>query len=124
MLAVALAVAACQAGYSIYYTALDDLIRHLKIAETAGRYPKKLQTYLRPASWSSTKSATPADPHQGQHGLPTHQPPLGASTIITSNKSFAEWGHVLGEDVLATAILAWLLHHCHVMICPAVLGPR
>lgn len=49
MLAVALAVAACQAGFSIYYTTLDELIRNLKIAETAGRYPKKLQTYLRPA---------------------------------------------------------------------------
>jgi DNA replication protein DnaC len=42
MLAVALAVAACQAGFSIYYTTLDDLIRQLKIAEAAGRYPKKL----------------------------------------------------------------------------------
>jgi DNA replication protein DnaC len=27
------------------------------------------------------------------------------SMIITSNKSFAEWGSVLGDDVLATAIL-------------------
>lgn len=34
------------------------------------------------------------------------------SMIITSNKSFAEWGGVLGDDVLATAILDRLLHHC------------
>ena len=32
--------------------------------------------------------------------------------IITSNKSFAEWGGVLGDEVLATAILDRLLHHC------------
>ena len=43
-----------------------------------------------------------------------------ASTIITSNKSFAEWGQVLGDDVLATAILDRLLHHCHVI---AINGP-
>lgn len=42
------------------------------------------------------------------------------STIITSNKSFAEWGQVLGDDVLATAILDRLLHHCHVI---AINGP-
>jgi len=35
--------------------------------------------------------------------------------IITSNKSFAEWGQVLGDDVLATAILDRLLHHCDVI---------
>ena len=30
MLAVALAVSACQAGYSIYFTSLDDMVRTLK----------------------------------------------------------------------------------------------
>jgi hypothetical protein len=46
---LAVAVAACQAGLSIYYTTFDDLVRQLSIAEAAGRYPKKLQTHLRPA---------------------------------------------------------------------------
>jgi DNA replication protein DnaC len=35
--------------------------------------------------------------------------------IITTNKSFTEWGQVLGDDVLATAILDRLLHHCDVI---------
>ena len=35
--------------------------------------------------------------------------------IVTSNKSFAEWGGVLGDDVLATAIPDRLLHHCDVL---------
>jgi DNA replication protein DnaC len=107
MLAVALAVAACQAGFSIYYTTLDDLIRQLKLAETAGRYPKKLQTYLRPAvlvvdevgylplSRSEANMVFQLISRRYERG----------STIITSNKSFAEWGQVLGDDVLATAIL-------------------
>ena len=42
------------------------------------------------------------------------------STIITSNKHFTEWGTVLGDDVLATAILDRLLHHCDVL---AINGP-
>jgi len=35
-----------------------------------------------------------------------------ASTIITSNKSFVDWGEILNDQVLATAILDRLLHHC------------
>ena len=49
MLAVALAIAACQAGFSIYYTTLDDLVRRLRTAEAAGRFNRQLAAYLRPA---------------------------------------------------------------------------
>ena len=34
-----------------------------------------------------------------------------ASLILTSNKGFADWGEVLGDSVMATAILDRLLHH-------------
>ena len=49
MLAVGLAIAACQAGSSVYLTTLDDLVRNLNEAEASGRFAKKLQTYLKPA---------------------------------------------------------------------------
>ncbi|MGW1412659.1 IS21-like element helper ATPase IstB, partial [Streptomyces sp. NPDC002403] len=47
-IAVALSVAACRAGFSVYFTSLDDMVRQLKAAETAGRLNSKLRTYLRP----------------------------------------------------------------------------
>ena len=37
------------------------------------------------------------------------------SIILTSNKSFAEWGEVLGDTVIAAALLDRLLHHSHVL---------
>ncbi len=37
------------------------------------------------------------------------------SIIVTSNKSFGEWGQVFGDAVLASAILDRLLHHCEVI---------
>ena len=33
------------------------------------------------------------------------------SLMVTSNKSFADWGEVFNDHVLATAILDRLLHH-------------
>jgi DNA replication protein DnaC len=47
-LAVALAVAACRAGFTVYFTTLDDMVRQLKAADTIGRLASKLRFYLRP----------------------------------------------------------------------------
>lgn len=33
------------------------------------------------------------------------------STIFTSNKTYSEWGEVLGDNVIAAAILDRVLHH-------------
>ena len=37
------------------------------------------------------------------------------STILTSNISFAQWGKLMNDEVLATALLDRLLHHAEVM---------
>jgi DNA replication protein DnaC len=42
-IAIGLAVAACQAGKSIYFTTLDDLVRKLKTADAARRLPEAPQ---------------------------------------------------------------------------------
>jgi len=38
-----------------------------------------------------------------------------SSIILTSNKSFSDWGEVFGDSVIASAILDRLLHHCTVI---------
>jgi DNA replication protein DnaC len=122
MLAVAVAVAACRAGYSIYFTTLDDLVRRLRTAEATGRFPRQLQAYLRPAVLVVDEVGhLPLDRTEANmvFQLVSRRYERG-SMIITSNKSFAEWGGVLGDDVLATAILDRLLHHCEVL---SISGP-
>ncbi len=117
MLAVGLAIAACQAGYSIYFTTLDDLIRNLREAEGLGRFPKKLQTYLKPAVLVLDEVGylplTRADANM-VFQLVSRRYERG-SIIVTSNRAFSEWGHVFGDDVVAAAILDRLLHHCEVL---------
>ncbi|WP_030621286.1 IS21-like element helper ATPase IstB [Streptomyces achromogenes] len=116
-IAVALAVAACRAGYSIYFTSLDDMVRHLKAAEDQGRLISKLTSYLRPAVLVVDEV--------GYQPLERTEANLvfqviskryeKGSIILTSNKTFGEWGQVFGDEVLATAILDRLLHHCEVV---------
>ncbi|MGW6692036.1 IS21-like element helper ATPase IstB [Streptomyces sp. NPDC054961] len=116
-IAVALSVAACRAGFSVYFTSLDDMVRQLKAAETAGRLNSKLRTYLRPGVLVVDEV--------GYQPLERAEANLvfqviskryeKGSIILTSNKTFSEWGQVFGDEVLATAILDRLLHHCDVV---------
>jgi DNA replication protein DnaC len=38
------------------------------------------------------------------------------SLIITSNRAFTEWAEVFGNDLLASAALDRLTHHCHTLV--------
>jgi DNA replication protein DnaC len=40
---------AARAGFSIYFTTLDDMVRQLRDTKATGRFAKKLQTYLKPS---------------------------------------------------------------------------
>lgn len=45
-----------------------------------------------------------------------------ASTVLSSNKGFDEWGRVLGDDVMATALIDRVLHQCHIQSIFTVLS--
>ena len=37
-------------------------------------------------------------------------------TILAAlNKGFEEWGNILGDEVMAAALIDRLMHHCHVV---------
>ena len=38
-----------------------------------------------------------------------------ASTVLTSNKGFDEWGEISGDEVMAAALIDRLLHHYHIV---------
>lgn len=122
MLAVGLSIAACQAGYSVYFTTLDDMVRNLKEADATGRFAKKLTTYLKPAVLTLDEVGyLPLSRPEGNmvFQLVSRRYERG-SIIWTSNKAFGELGQVFGDDVLASAILDRLLHHAHVV---SISGP-
>jgi DNA replication protein DnaC len=117
-LAIALGVKACQCGFSVYFTTLDDLIKNLTAADAAGKLKQKMRTYTH-------KSALLVVDEVGY--LPLSRKEANylfqlvsaryekSSLILTSNKSFTEWNEILGDEVIAAAILDRLLHHSHVL---------
>ncbi|MEJ8632177.1 IS21-like element helper ATPase IstB [Streptomyces sp. MS2.AVA.5] len=116
-LAVGLAIAACKAGFSVYFTSLDDMVRQLKEAEAQGRLAAKMRAYLKPHVLVVDEVGyLPLDRAEANlvFQLVSKRYETG-SILLTSNKSFSEWGQVFGDEVLATAILDRLLHHCEVI---------
>jgi DNA replication protein DnaC len=59
----------------------------------------------------------PLSPQAAQHlyDIIAHRYETG-SLIITSNRAFEEWAEVFGNDLLASAALDRLTHHCHTLV--------
>lgn len=112
-LAVALGVKAVEAGYSVLFLTLETLMTRLVRAKHENRLERALQQLAYPKVLVLDEI--------GYLPLSREEASLffrlivrryeRASMIITSNKSFLDWGEVFNDHVLATAILDRLLHH-------------
>ncbi len=116
-LAVGLAIRAIEDGHGAYFVRAHDLLEDLGRAQAEHRLDRRLRVYLAPkvliidefGVWPYDRLAATA-----LFTLISARYERG-SVILTSNKGFAEWGEVLGDAVIATAILDRLLHHSHVL---------
>lgn len=112
-LAVALGVKAVEAGYSVLFLTLETLMTRLVKA----RHENRLERALKQLTYPKLLIVDEI----GYLPLSREEASLffrlvvrryeRASLIVTSNKSFLDWGEVVGDHVLATAILDRLLHH-------------
>lgn len=115
-LAVSLALKACQAGMSMYFTNMADLIVKLRKDHEAGK-PGKGRSYY--------KSGLVVVDEVGYTPITRDECNLffrfianryeKTSTIITSNKAFGDWTELFHDPIIVTAILDRLLHHSTVI---------
>ncbi|MDB4917537.1 MAG: dnaC 1 [Gemmatimonadetes bacterium] len=116
-LAISLAIAAAESGRRVYYGTLGDLITSLEEASQAGRLLHRMKTlsfpsllivdeigYL-PISRTGAMLFFQLMSRRYEH----------ASTVLTSNKGFEDWGEIFGDDVMAAALIDRLVHHCHIV---------
>jgi DNA replication protein DnaC len=116
-LAVALGLRAIEQGFGVYFVRAQDLFEDLRRAQAEHRLDRRMRVYLAPklliidefGVWPYDRLAATAF-----FSLVSARYERG-SILLTSNKGFGEWGEVLGDPVIATAILDRLLHHSHVL---------
>ena len=117
-LAVALGVKAVENGFSVAFYRLDDLLHAMK--QDADTPPRRLRQkkYLNAALLIVDEVGF--QPMTRQEAslffrLVSYRYQKGA-TLITTNKAVKDWPEILaGDEVMATALLDRLLHHCHVL---------
>ena len=110
-------VATVESGRRVYYATLAELIASLEEAQQAGTLQHRLKTlgfstlmivdeigYL-PISRTGAMLFFQVMARRYER----------ASTILTSNKTFEEWGEIFGDEVMAAALIDRLLHHCHIV---------
>ena len=96
-----------KAGLTVYYTSLARLIEDLKRALDQHRLERRWRVYLRPAilvidevgymqlNRQEAELFFRLVSERYEHG----------SIILTSNKYFSDWGELLSDTVIATALL-------------------
>jgi len=112
-LAISLGVKAVEAGYSVLFLTLESLMTRLTKAVNENRLERSLQQLVYPKVLIIDEV--------GYLPLSRLEASLffrlvvrryeRASLIITSNKSFLDWGEMVNDPVLATAVLDRLLHY-------------
>jgi DNA replication protein DnaC len=116
-IAVGLGMEALRQGYLIRYTTLDDLVRSLREADALGKLSQKLAHHQRPQLLILDEAGfLPLERADANRLFQVvNRRYQRGSTIVTSNKSVSEWGELLGDEVLAAAILDRLLHDAEVL---------
>ena len=116
-LAVSLAITAAERGRRVYYGTLADLVLSLVEAERQGRLKERLAALKQPSLLIVDEIGyLPVS----ANGANLFFQLVNAryernSTVLTSNKSFKDWGDIFGDTVVASALLDRLLHHCHIV---------
>jgi DNA replication protein DnaC len=112
-LAIALGVKAVEAGFSVLFLTLEALMTRLTRALNENRLERSLQQLVYPKVLIIDEL--------GYLPLTRLEASLffrlvarryeRASLIVTSNKSFLDWGEIFNDPILATAVLDRLLHY-------------
>ena len=112
-LAIALGIKAIEAGHRVLFLSLEALLIRLSRAKRENRLERQLQQLVYPRVLILDE--------MGYLPMSREEASLffrllcrryeKASIIVTSNKSFVDWGEIFNDHVLATAILDRLLHH-------------
>jgi DNA replication protein DnaC len=115
-LAIALGMEAIQKDQSTYFVTMTEMIEQLTVARDANRLKEKMATFI-----SKTKllivdeiGYVPLDRFGANcfFQVVSDRYERG-SLLLTSNKSYAEWGSIFPDPVMASAVLDRLLHHSH-----------
>ena len=116
-IAIGLARKAAEAGYRTYFTTAADLAARCHRAAIEGRWATTMRFFAGPTLLVIDELGylpLPADAAAALFQV-VSQRHLKTSIVLTTNRGIASWGNVLGDEMLAAAMLDRLLDRSVVM---------
>lgn len=116
-LSIALGIKALEAGLSTYFVSVPELIEWITQDTQRGQLAKRMQQLCKPKVLMLDEMGyLPLERQVATFlfQLVAKRYEKGA-IILSSNKSFSEWGELFTDPVLATALLDRLLHHSSIL---------
>lgn len=113
-LAIGLGVEAIKAGFKVQFANASSMVEKLKKADKENKLEEKLRNLSRFNLLIIDEMGYLPFDDSGAHCFfqLISKRYEKAATILTSNKSFGEWGDIFRDNVIASAILDRILHHC------------
>ena len=115
-LAIALGRAAVEAGHSVLFVTATSLLAQLARAQLEGKLADQIAFYAKPKLLVVDELGYLPLEKQTAHlffQLVSRRYERG-SMLITTNQTITQWGHVFGDEMIASAVLDRVLHHSHV----------
>jgi DNA replication protein DnaC len=116
-LSIAIGIKALQKGLKVLFTTTAHMLHDLHVSKADNSYHKKLDFYLAPDLLIIDELGFKKIPNHSaddffeiisrryEHG----------SIIITTNKSFEQWGDIFADNILASAILDRIIHYSEII---------
>mgnify|MGYP000883107833 FL=1 len=113
-LSISLGIKAIDQGYTVLFTTLSEMMDDLYMSRADNSFRQKLKKYVSPNLLIIDEFGLKRLNQTNVDDLyeVVSRRYEASSTVITSNKQFDEWGNILFDPVLATAILDRFVHHC------------
>jgi DNA replication protein DnaC len=116
-LSQAIGYEAIKQGFTVLRKSIFDLVNELMADETGEEKQRTLRYYLKPDLLIIEDFAGKHLPqHSGEYLLEIVMRRYeNKSILLTSNRPLEDWGKLLHDVPVATAILDRVLHHCHIV---------
>jgi DNA replication protein DnaC len=112
-LSIALGIMALSKGHKVLFTQVSEMLQQLHMSRADNTYYKRMQEYLNVNLLILDELGFKKLPGYAADDLfeIISKRYENGSCIITTNKPFEQWHEILGDSILASAILDRVVHH-------------
>jgi DNA replication protein DnaC len=116
-LSISIGIKALAKGYKVLFTSVSEMLQNLHISKADNSFYMKLKQYLIPDLLILDELGFKKMPNYSADDFfeVISKRYEKGSVIITSNKSFEQWSDIFTDNVLSSAIIDRIAHHCSVI---------